>query len=190
MQISTKKKQSIFPIVLILLLGITITGVLAFLTDRESPVLNTFVPTEVTCSVEEDFFDKNVKKDVSVKNTCDIDVYIRAAIIVNWVDKDGNILGAVDESDILLDIYEDKGWVKGSDGYYYYGTKVSKDASTNHLIKECRLADGTVATEGHYLSVEIIADAIQSSPDIAVDVWDNEYVNVTGNTGNLSIANK
>ena len=53
-------------------------------------------------------------------------------------------------------------WEQGSDGYYYYKSKVSADNETSILFTGCKLADGAKAPDGYYLSVEIVAQSIQA----------------------------
>ena len=63
---------------------------LAFLLSRTDPVVNSFQPSKVTCEINETF-ENGVKTDVSVKNTGNTTAYIRASIVVSWVDESGNI---------------------------------------------------------------------------------------------------
>lgn len=51
---------------------------------------NTFNPAQISCLVTEEF-ENNIKTNVSIKNTGNTDAYIRAAVIVTWVDNDGNV---------------------------------------------------------------------------------------------------
>lgn len=143
---------------------------LAFLLSRTDPVVNSFQPSKVTCEINETF-ENGVKTDVSVKNTGNTTAYIRASIVVSWVDESGNI-SAVPPSEgtdysMILDL--DNGWVQGGDGYYYYTKAVDPSNNTDVLIKECQqLKDKS----GYKLSVNCIASAIQSLPASAVgEAW-------------------
>ena len=143
---------------------------LAFLLSRTDPVVNSFQPSKVTCEINETF-ENGVKTDVSVKNTGNTTAYIRASIVVSWVDESGNI-SAVPPSEgtdysMILDL--DNGWVQGGDGYYYYTKAVEPSNNTGVLIKECKqLKDKS----GYKLSVNCIASAIQSLPASAVgEAW-------------------
>lgn len=166
-----KKLILLISVVAILILALTAGTTLAWLKASSGPVVNTFEPARVTSQVEEDITN-GVKSDVRIKNTSNIDAYIRATVVINWVDKDGNIAAQKPEAnkDYKIEYDLSNGWWE-RDGYYYYSSAVAPDHLTNELIKECTAVAGK-APEGYSLSVEIIADAIQSVPDKAVrEAW-------------------
>ena len=165
-------KRSLVLVVSVLVLLLAVAGgTLAWLTAQDS-VNNTFTPAHVTCDVVEEFKD-GIKSDVKIKNTSDIPAYIRAYIVVTWKDSTGNVYGQkpVAGTDYTIEYAANTGWVKGSDGYYYYTSSVDVGKTTGELIKTCApVADKAPA--GYGLSVEIIAEAIQSVPTTTVgDVW-------------------
>lgn len=147
--------------ILALLVGI-VGSSLAYLLTHTDPVLNTFQPSRVTCKIEEEFQEgDSVKENVQVKNTGDTDAYIRAALVLTWVDDQGNIAPvAVTETDYVLVL--GTGWSdKQDDGFYYYKTSVGPGEKTENLVNSItRVAD--VAPDGYTLCVDIIADAVQS----------------------------
>ena len=161
----------------------TAGGTLAFLVDKTDTVENTFTPSKVSCAVNETFNGKR-KTDVSIQNTGDTEAYIRAAIVVTWRDSSNNVYGVpVKDGDYSMKLnLSASGWFKGSDGYYYYAEEVEGGKSTADLIESCAPVSGK-APEGCTLSVEILADAIQSRPEDAVeDAWDV----TVGSNGNIS----
>lgn len=144
-------------------------GVVAYLTARTEPVTNEFVPAKVSCVVEE-VFEGGVKNDVRIRNTGNIDAYIRAAVIVNFVSDDGKVLAAAPQEgvDYIL-IWDAYGWTKGSDGYWYYKSAVAPEGLTSALIGS---ATEISAPDGYRLNIQIAAAAIQSAPDAAVqEAW-------------------
>lgn len=164
-------KRSLVLVVSVLALVLAVAGgTLAWLTANSGPVTNTFTPAHVTCEVDETF-KNNVKSEVKIKNTSDIPAYIRAYVVVTWKDAQGNVYGMpVKDTDYTINYDLTKGWVNGSDGYYYYTSPVAADALTNALISSCQLKAGaTPPADGYSLSVEIIAEAIQSQPVDAVN---------------------
>lgn len=165
-------KRSLVLVVSVLVLLLAVAGgTLAWLTAQDS-VTNTFSPAYVTCDVAENF-ENGIKSGVKIKNTSNIPAYIRAYIVVTWKDSTGNVYGQmpVKDKDYTMEIPSDTGWVKGSDGYYYYTSPVAVGGSTGTLISECKPVEGR-APNGYNLSVEIIAEAIQSVPTTTVgDVW-------------------
>lgn len=179
-------KRSLVLVVSVLALVLAVAGgTLAWLTANSGPVTNTFTPAQVTCTVEETF-GGTTKSDVKIKNTSNIDAYIRAYVVVTWKNADGNVYGKpVKDTDYTMTMPDNTKWFKSGD-YYYYPDAVPSGASTGMLIKECKLI-GTPPADGYSLSVEIIAEAIQSQPDSAVQqAWGVTIANgnVTAYTGN------
>ena len=161
-------KLSIIAVLLILLAVFTVSGTLAYLIVTTDSVTNTFVPGSVTCAVEETF-DGTTKSDVKVKNTGNVDAYIRAAVVVNWVDADGNVCAQAHTAPTIS--YNDTDWTKGADGYWYYKEAVAPGALTNNLINT---ATSTAQADGCKLQIEIIASAIQAEgtgATGAADAW-------------------
>lgn len=169
------RKGLIAAVALVLLLCAAVGGTLAWLTTQTDPVVNTFTPAHVTCRVDEKV-NNGIKENVKIENTSDIDAYIRAAIVVCWADASGNVSATpVAESDYAMSLnLNGSGWVKGSDGYYYYTSPVSPDAPNNFtdvLINSCAPVEGK-APDGYDLQVTILAEAIQSTPSDAVtEAW-------------------
>ena len=84
---------------------------------------------------------------------------------------DGNVFAQTPQAgtDYTLSLNEN-GWLVGGDGYYYCTDAVAPDEANNLtpvLIQECKPVEGA-APEGYSLNVEILADAIQSTPVRAV----------------------
>ena len=163
-------KAAVLIMAVLLLLGAAVGSTVAFLIDKSAPVENAFEYAKVSCEVTEEF-KNNTKEHVQVKNTGTIDAYIRATYVVNWVDEQGNIAAAVPES-YSYSVTENPGnsWKKGSDGYFYYTSPVAPDASTEGSLLTCTV---TYPVNPEYtLSVEVLAEAIQSTPDKAVqEAW-------------------
>lgn len=162
---------------LLLLLGIAIGSTVAFLATRTAAKKNTFTPSKVSSQVTESF-DGTTKSNVAVKNTGDIDAYLRATVNITWR-KDQNtadqtVTAKVPQEgvDYTITYSAGTGWAKGEDGYWYYLTPVAPGESTGNLIESCKLLPGAKVPTGYHLSVEIIASAIQSVPAKAVgEAW-------------------
>lgn len=184
-----KKSAIITSVVLLLLIAVGAT--LAYVFTSSGPVENTFKPSNVACAVVEngsaaENTDNIVttgtsKTNVQIKNTGDTDAYIRVAVVVNWMSADGSRVWAqkpVSGVDYTITYDLANGWFDGGDGFYYYSKVVSPTDLTSILIKEATLANGAIAPVGtdgtqYYLSVEIIASAIQSAPASTVsEQWD------------------
>ena len=161
---------------LLLLLGIAIGSTVAFLATRTAAKKNTFTPSKVSSQVTENF-DGTTKSNVAVKNTGDVDAYLRATVNITWREDqntaDQTVTAKVPkEGDDYTITYSGTGWAQGTDGYWYYLTPVAPGASTGNLIESCTQLPGAEVPEGYHLSVEIIASAIQSVPAKAVgEAW-------------------
>lgn len=154
---------------LALLVG-TVGGTVAFLLDQTNPLVNTFTPGKVTPTIEETF-NGTVKHSVRIRNTGDVPAYIRAKVIVTWKDADGNVYGSLPEAgtDYMIK-YESGNWFE-KDQFWYCVFPVLPGNATGFLIGSCTAVAGR-APEGYDLSVEILAEAIQSEPtDAVVRAW-------------------
>ncbi len=158
-------------VLIALALGAVIGTTVAFLIDKPDAVTNSFTYAHVSCQVTESF-ENNEKKNVQIRNTSDINVYIRATYVVNWLDKNGNVAASVPEGySYTLTENPDGKWFKGNGDYFYYLTPVAPNASTDGSLLNCTV---TYPEDPAYtLSVKIIATAIQSEPASAVtEAWD------------------
>lgn len=150
------KKVSALTIALVLILVMAIGGTVAFLTTHTDSITNTFLPTDVTSEIHEEFNpDKTVKTSAVVENTGNVPAYIRVAVVANSLDSDGNITGAADVSEKLAA----SGWTKVGDYYYYNGVVQPGDKTANLLSDGIDLKD---------IQVTILASAIQAEPANAV----------------------
>ena len=163
------RRTAILLIAIILLISTAVGTTVAFLTAKTEPVVNTFEYAKVSCEVTETF-DMNAGRCVQVRNTGTIDAYIRATYVVNWVDALENIVASDPEGySYSLTENPDSKWTKIGD-YYYYLTPVAPNDSTLGSLLTCT---ATYPDNPEYtLSVEILAEAIQSTPESAVaDAW-------------------
>ena len=165
-----KRKSVVAIVALVLLLVGAVGGTLAWMSAKTPAVTNTFEAGEVTTWVNE-MFDGSAKKNVSIKNTGTIPAYIRAAVVINWADAQGNVSGTpVTGDDYTLDLGSNK-WKKiGS--YYYYKEAVNPNKSTDNLIDEIKVAANVTPPAGYDLQVTILAEGIQAMPETAIqEAW-------------------
>lgn len=143
---------------------------LAYLVDEtDAPLTNIFNPSQVTSKVEETV-DGNNKSNVKIQNTGDIPAYIRADIVVTWMDKQGNVLSEVPEKDTDYTISYGTGWIE-KDGFYYWPNVVGVGEVTGVLINSATALNTESDTNGttYYVSIEILCSAIQSVPETVVE---------------------
>lgn len=162
----TRMKHWVLILLTLVLLACAVGGVYAYITVKTSDITNRFEPVEVTCQVEEQF-DGSVKQDVCIRNTGDINAFIRASVVATWVDNNGRVLATapVEGEDYTIQ-WGDAQWIKGSDGFWYHSAAVPPNVTTGYLIKKLN----PVATpDGYQLQVQIFATAIQAEPPEAAE---------------------
>ena len=196
------KKALTLLVCLVMLVAVTVGGTLAYLMASTQPVKNEFAPSKVSCTVVEDPFDGTKKTNVQIRNTGNTKAYIRAAVVVTWKNDKGEIYAATpqENTDYTITFNSNNDWFDGNDGFWYHRTEIApcthvgdqehSGCMTGVLINSCApVADR--APSGYYLSVEIVASAIQSAPDSVVGKeWSNTKVSVTGTAGALTVTNK
>ena len=160
-----KTKKPVALVALLVLLCCTVAGTLAYLVTSTNSVTNTFTPAEVKTEVTESFVEDKgelVKSNVQIKNNGNIDAYIRAAVIINWADANGNVSATpVKDGDYVIKYDSSNTWKKIGD-YWYYTKPVAADSLTEKaLIESCTPVAGK-APEGYDLQVTILADGIQA----------------------------
>ena len=164
------KKNIIVIAALTAILLASVGGVFAFLVSRPAPVTNEFTPASVTCAVEETF-EGGTDRDVKIRNTGNVNAYIRAMVIFTFEDGDGKVLAvSPKEGTDYTVVWAESGWLKGADGFWYHVSAVAPNGTTSDLIESASLIG---APDGFDLNIQVIATAIQSDPTTAVEqAWD------------------
>ena len=165
--------------VVALILGI-VGGTVAYLVTNSGDVENTFQPSRVACAVDETF-KHSMNKSVKIQNTGDTTAYIRAAVVFTWQDQDGNVAAIPPVKDTEYSItWTMENWEKSGD-YYYYKVPVEPGQFTGVLFTDCWCITAANVPSDYDLCVEVLADAVQSSPAQAViDAWGEEAANLVG----------
>ena len=96
------------------------------------------------------------KSDVRFNNTSNVYEYIRAAVVANWYDADGNVVAAWTGS-----ITPGTGWTSGTDGFYYHTAKVAPGSSTANLISSFTKPT-TAPVSGAHFEMTILVQAVAS----------------------------
>lgn len=176
-------KTLIIAISLTALILMSAAVTLAYIVATAPPIDNEFVPAEVSCSVTDS--DGQRMNSVAVKNTGNVDSYVRATVIVNWVsESDGSVYAPAPliSTDYSIDFGQSAHWYLASDGFYYYTAPVGASQSTDLLISQ--ITQISAAPEGCKLSVNVIAQSIQANPKKAaeelwgVTILDNGHIYV------------
>lgn len=167
------RKEFVLLVSVFAMIAGVVGGTVAYLVADTEPLTNNFDLAEVSCRVEEDF-NGEIKTDVKIQNTSNIPAYIRAKVVVTWQDESGNVYGKapIEKTDYTIQFNEGV-WKREGD-YWYYDEPVAPVTENNCytpvLINRCS-SSGT-EPEGYHLSVEILAEAIQSEPTKAIqEAW-------------------
>lgn len=170
------RKSFILLVSLVLVLGLAIGGTIAYLITNTGPVKNVFTPGTVKAEIEESF-DETKKENVKVTNTGDVDVYIRATYVINWVDADGKIVKDVPEGYSYTLNLNTKAWTE-KNGIFYWNAVVKPDNSTGNLINSAVVT--AQQNPEYFLQIDVLSDAIQASPASAVEeAWEMSFENGT-----------
>ena len=163
-------RTAVLLIAVLLLITTAVGSTAAFLVTKTKPVVEDFAYAQVSCQVTD---------TMGVKNTGTAQAYIRASYAVNWLDREENIVAAVPE-DYSCDLAENPQWEKGGDGYFYYPDPVDPGDEAPSLLT-CIVS--CPEDPEYTLSVEVVAEAIQSNPaEAAEDAW-----GVTVSNGELTV---
>ena len=157
---------------LICVVGLMIVSMtVAYLFMRTSNITNNFIGAFVQSKVIENF-DGTTKTNVLVKNEGNVDAYVRAYVVVYWMDEDGHIYHEkpVLDDDYSID-YDDSKWILGDDGYWYYPEILSEMEESSILINEATCISDDIPSD-YQLAIEIISSGIQANPqDVVESNW-------------------
>ena len=180
----TTQKVSIVILCFLWIAVIAVGGTIAYLFTSTQQVINTFsVPSDGSSVVEE--IEDNVKKEVVIANTGDVDSYIRAKVIFTWQNADGKVHPTkVKATDYTITWGTEWKRIPDSEtGFYYYNGVVKANDNNPSTTSDQTTALFTHCTptaagpeEGYTLHVEILSQSIQAEPDEAVqDAWGMSY---------------
>lgn len=178
-------KRSLVLVVSVLVLLLAVAGgTLAWLSTKDAPIQNTFLPTKVTCEVTERFDDSTgVKSNVNVKNTGTINAFIRVKLVTYRTNDQGQHIGGMAE---IPEFTPGTGWVKHGDYYYYTKPVAPNQAPDADLIDSMTLTKTYQDADGGHQAIDVMAEAIQSVPEAAVQAAWGANFSIDGN-GNLIV---
>lgn len=105
------------------------------------PLENKFAPSEASVEVEENL--GRAKENVVVRNTGDTAAWMRAELVVCWVDEAGKVVGRmpVQGEDYSLERADPSGWLEGADGLSYHVLPVEPGEATEILVRRAALTE-------------------------------------------------
>ena len=164
----SNRKYTITLVSLILILTIGVGGTLAYLITSTGEVKNTFTPANNEIEITEDF-DKEVKKNVGVKNKSDFPVFVRVQFVETWME--GNKIVVTPDGVTVNYPAANSGWVKHTDGFWYY-TKPVDAGATQLLYGEAGITVTKPADVTAELNLEVLAQSVQAEPiDAVQELW-------------------
>ena len=204
-------KTAILATVLSVLIFGSVSTTLAFLIVGTESIVNLFVPAKVETSVNlEDEINNgnNLGKRAEIYNNGDVPIYVRAAIVVNWVKTDENgerhvyseapkgadpeVVSKSEDGTYDYSIrinnssWKSRTYPNGEVIYYFLhhvGVGENQNVTTN-LFTKFKQVEGANQPEGYELEIEVVATGIQSVP---VDVVEREWNVDIGPDGLISI---
>ena len=169
-----------------------IGGTMAWLTTHSDGLTNTFTPAMISGEVKETFEDPfDTKRNVYIKNTSDVPVYVRVALVPTWVmqenDKYVPVAEPVEDADVTIDnenwknfVPKNSDWIKGGDGYYYYTKPLAAKDSDGDMTSNLFNAATSVTKDGYHMNLQVLLQMIQAAPDNAVESAWGVTVNADG----------
>lgn len=136
----------------------------ALLKAHTDPVQNTFTAATSSITIEEKVTSTE-KTSIQVRNTGTATSYVRAKLVMNWVDDDNNV--SATPVNITPEITDN--WFRGSDGNYYYKTPVAPKGLADNLLKDPITEPTEGRPDGCHLEVTVLAESIQAAPSQAVE---------------------
>lgn len=178
------KKTGMLFLSLLLVIGMVVGGTVAWLSTKSAPITNTFLPSKVACQVQEEFNSTTgVKTNVNVENTGDTQAFIRVKLVTYRTNDQGQHIGGTAS---LPTFTLGANWVS-YDGYYYYTLPVAPgERPETNLTDSMTLTGSYPDTDGGHQAVDVMAEAIQSVPEDAVQAAWGEGFSI-GTDGSLIV---
>lgn len=162
---------------LALVLTLTAGGTLAYLVSNTGAVTNTFTPANTKIEIDEPGWNGTTKSSILVKNTGDINVYVRVMLVASYQNADGVVCGTHTAAEPTFTLGTD--WVKIGD-YYYYKKAVPAEQSTGNLLGTSITLTKDPDHDDYVMHIDVLAQAIQAEPDSAIqDAWGVTIANGT-----------
>lgn len=176
---------------MVVLVGVIFMGSVAYL-QKISGLGNQFEIGKTDIMVEEFFDDSKTRKtDIRLVNEGNTAVYMRAKLLIYYVDVDNNVLDDIPKEGIDYTIEEGSSdWIKKEDIYYYKAPvePYSNDGSIGKTTNIITCIDDLMPNDNKYLVVDVIGESIQATPLSAVkEAWEVTINNETGHIENISV---
>lgn len=131
--------------------------------------LHTFTlnPDDVNVIITDEI-SEGTKQNVVITNTGNVEAYLRAVIVANWQDNDGNIVAAWDFEPTDFEGLASEGWLLKDDGYYYTTSTVAAGENAPALFSTYT-PPSTPPVDGAHLVMDIAVQAVNNKPIAWID---------------------
>lgn len=163
-RLANGRKVSALLLSFALIIAFAIGGTRAYLMGHSNLVQNSFEPSYVDCEVTE-AFDGKTKRNVNVCNTGDTQAYIRVKLVTYRVNDNNQHIGGTSK---VPDFTLGENWVRYGDHYYYTLPVDPGDEPKAQLLSSIDLTSDYQDADAGKQVIEVMAEAIQSSPADAV----------------------
>ncbi len=160
---------------------------LAYLSQTTDSLENRFVPGKVDQTIHESF-DGTTKEHVSIKNTGNVEVYVRVVLAANWLscpDTEGSaVISSCSVAGpaplVQIELNETSSWFLASDGFYYYKALLLPGQTTSDLLESF-----TPPTQrGYHYALDVVSSTIQGDQaDLVSSKWIHVSVDGEGRLG-------
>ena len=158
---------------IVLVAAFSAGSTLAYLSVRTDTIINQFEPGKVNGNIEETF-ENNIKSSIKVKNTGNIDCYVRILLIPYWVSQYGSRVGE-DAWDLMVKFNETDWFAREEGGmiYYYHRSPIAPEELTGELLAGGFTIPLNASDDGTlYQALDVFAECFQAVlPDAVVLYW-------------------
>ena len=142
-----RKRVLVLLLCIVLIIGVAVGGTLAYLQTNSGSVQNLFAAGYVRSSVDE---------AGRVTNNGNTDAYVRAYVVVNWMNADGNVYAIKPDYTLAANT----GWT--FDGEFFYYNYSLAPGDTTATAPASVFWSGAAPSDAYTISIEYVAEAIQS----------------------------
>ena len=144
---------------IIIISAFAVSGTVAALLGKTDALVNIFNPSKVVCEVVAS------NNSYTVRNAGDIPAYIRATVVCTWTDSSGNIHWQKPNYTVSCG----NGWdTETADGFLYYTSAVE----AGNGVSAITVSTTDTAPDGYTFTVQVLSEAIQSTPtSVVADKW-------------------
>lgn len=154
-------------ILALLIAGISTGAVFAYLTSEDS-VNNKITAANTDIRIVEKFDPPEelkpgtvIPKTVSVVSSSTTDCYVRVMVYFS----------SLEAEKFCEPLQIQQGWVKGSDGYYYWNKKVKPQETTGQLFSQIAIRKDVATEELTNFDVLVYAEAVACGKDNMENAW-------------------